>query len=69
MSTQTQTLRIDGMHCDHCVEAVEEALSDVEGVTVLGVEVGTAEVTYDPVQVSEDQLVAAIDDAGYDIAV
>jgi copper chaperone CopZ len=69
MSTiQQKTLSIDGMHCEHCVDAVQEALAGIAGVTVEAVEIGAAEVSYDPSLVSRDQLVAALDDAGYDLA-
>jgi len=67
MSTQTQTLEIDGMHCQHCVEAVREALEAVRALSVERVEVGTAEVSYDPDAVSRDQLATVLDDVGYDL--
>ena len=67
MSSQTQTLTIDGMHCEHCVEAVEDALSGVHGVTVLDVQIGTAEVAYDNDDVTDDEIRVAIDRAGYTV--
>lgn len=65
-TTQQRTLSIDGMHCDHCVDAVRDALEALDGVTVQSVDIGTAEVSYDPSLVSDEQLAAAIDDAGYE---
>ena len=65
--TQQKTLSIDGMHCEHCVEVVREALESVRGVSVERVEVGTADVAYDPSEVSDDQLATVLDDAGYDL--
>ncbi|MFP4228711.1 MAG: heavy-metal-associated domain-containing protein [Salinivenus sp.] len=67
-TTQQKTLSIDGMHCEHCVDVVEEALSELDGVRVEAVEVGAANVTYDPSVVSRDQLAAALEDAGYELA-
>jgi copper chaperone CopZ len=68
MSTAEQhTLEIDGMHCEHCVAAVRSALESLEALTVQDVEVGAAEVTYDPADISTDQLAEAIDDAGFDL--
>lgn len=67
-TTQRDTLSIDGMHCEHCVEAVEEALSGVDGVTVEAVEIGEATVTYDPAGVGRDRLAEALDEAGYTLA-
>ncbi|MFO8099955.1 MAG: heavy-metal-associated domain-containing protein [Salinibacter sp.] len=67
-TTQKNTLSIDGMHCDHCVDAVQDALEAIDGVTVESVAVGTATVTYDPSVVSHNQLAAALDDAGYTLS-
>lgn len=67
-TTQRDTLSIDGMHCEHCVEAVKEALSEVDGVTVEAVEIGEATVTYDPDGASRDRLAEALDAAGYTLA-
>lgn len=66
-TTQQETFSIDGMHCEHCVDAVREALAALDGVTVEAVEVGRATVAHDG-SVSRDQLAAALDDAGYELA-
>lgn len=68
MSTQTRTLTIDGMHCEHCVDVVGDALAGLDGVTVRDVEVGSAQVAYDPTEVADDVLAAALDDAGYELS-
>lgn len=67
-TTQTDTLSIDGMSCDHCVKLVREALEDVEGVTVDDVEVGAATVTYDADALSQATFADALDDAGFSLA-
>jgi copper chaperone len=64
-TTQQKTLSIDGMHCEHCVEVVREALESIRGVSVEHVEIGTADVAYDPSSVSDDQLATVLEDAGY----
>lgn len=69
MDHQRRTLQIEGMHCGHCVEVVEEALAEVDDLSVEQVDIGTAQVSYDPYQISEDQLAAVIDDAGYELNV
>jgi len=66
-TTQQETLSIDGMHCDHCVEVVRETLESVQGLSVEHVDVGTATVAYDADSVSRDQLATVLDDAGYDL--
>lgn len=69
MSTAEQdTLEIDGMHCEHCVSAVRSALESLEALTVQEVDVGTAQVSYNPEALSRDQLAEAIDDAGFELA-
>ena len=62
---QHLTLRIDGMSCGHCVARVEKALSKLEGVSVSRVEVGSAQILYDPAGTPFERIRAAIDDAGY----
>ena len=58
-------LEIGGMSCGHCVAAVSEALAELPGVSVDKVRIGAAEVSYHPEQVSPDQIVLAVEDAGY----
>jgi copper ion binding protein len=58
-------LEIDGMSCNHCVAAVSEALGELPGVSVDSVRIGSAEVSYQPDQVSPEQIVLAIEDVGY----
>jgi copper chaperone len=66
-TTQKRTLTIDGMHCDHCVDAVRDALDALDGVTVHSVDIGSAEISYDTSLVSEENVAAAVDDAGYEL--
>ncbi len=58
-------LKITGMNCRHCVRAVEDALSQVPGVTdapLVDIESGRAMVEGDPDQAT---LLAAVTAAGY----
>ena len=59
------TLKIDGMSCGHCVMSVRQALEGLDGVKVESVSVGAAAVEYDPSVASADDIVEAINDAGY----
>lgn len=61
------TLNITGMSCAHCVGAVTEALSALDGVQVERVAVGSATVAYDPARTSPDQMATAVEDAGYEV--
>jgi len=59
------TLKIDGMSCGHCVARVEKTLSKLDGVHVRRVQVGSAEIDYDPARTPFARIREAIDDAGY----
>lgn len=61
---KTTTLRIDGMTCGHCVQAVTKALSVVPGVKVRSVAVGSAVIEAAD-GLTTGKAVAALDEAGY----
>jgi copper chaperone CopZ len=61
----TDTIQIDGMHCEHCVASVREALEGVEGATPASVEIGTASVRYDSDETRPEEIDRAVEDAGY----
>lgn len=66
-ATHQETLTIDGMHCEHCVDVVRNVLDNVGGVSVQDVEIGEARVAYESGRVSEDKLASAVEDAGYEL--
>lgn len=59
-------LKVEGMSCNHCVAAVKKALESLEGVSEANVllEEKRAEVKLDK-EVSSDELVKAVEEAGY----
>ena len=59
------TLKIDGMSCGHCVARVEKALKKLDGVHINRVEVGAADLIYEPAKTPFAKIREAIDDAGY----
>jgi copper chaperone CopZ len=59
------TLKIDGMSCGHCVARVEKTLKKLDGVNVNRVEIGSADIVYDPAKTPFARIREAIDDAGY----
>ena len=70
MTTQEKqqiTLRVDGMTCASCVHHVENALKEVPGVSQAQVNLATetAMVDYDPEEATAQDLMEAVDDAGY----
>lgn len=67
-STSTALLSVQGMTCSSCVQAVETALRGVPGVVDARVALlqETAAVEFDSARTDPQQLLAAIDDAGFD---
>ena len=71
MST-TSTYSVAGMTCNHCVKAVTDELSALDGVTSVEVALaddGPSAVTVTSEQPLEESAVAAaVDEAGYELA-
>jgi Cu+-exporting ATPase len=67
MAVETVRLRIEGMGCDGCVAAVDEALRKVAGVRRVAVDLaaGSAEVEVEQ-PAAPAALLEAVDRAGYD---
>ncbi|SIR80039.1 Copper chaperone CopZ [Haladaptatus litoreus] len=63
----TTTIQVDGMNCGHCEQSVVDALEDLSGVSDASAdhEAGTATVESDA-DTNTDELVAVVEDAGYD---
>ena len=59
-------LRISGMSCGHCVSSVRKALSELDGVQVEDVKIGSASVAYDPERASVQDVIGAVHDQGYE---
>lgn len=60
----TLDISIDGMHCEHCVRSIQDALEVLPGVSNCRVQIGKAEVIVDEVITGKRDLFAAIRDAG-----
>ncbi|KKR80625.1 MAG: Copper-translocating P-type ATPase, partial [Candidatus Daviesbacteria bacterium GW2011_GWC1_40_9] len=67
MSEIRKTFPIKGMHCASCVRILEKSLSKVEGVSNCVVNLATeqATVTYNPDKVTDNDLVSAVANVGY----
>ncbi|KAB8139123.1 copper chaperone CopZ [Gracilibacillus oryzae] len=64
------TLDVKGMTCGHCKMSVNGALTDLDGVSNVEVnlETGKVEVTYNGNKVDTGKLKEAVEDQGYDVA-
>ena len=63
------TLKISGMTCSGCSSTVQKIISTLPGIDQASVslEKSQATVQFDPDKISEQQIISAIEDAGYDI--
>ena len=62
-----KTLTIEGMHCEHCVNAVTNALNEIDGVVAkVTLKSNSAEVSYDR-EINEADLKNAVKKAGYEV--
>ena len=59
---------IEGMSCDHCIKHVTNALSDLDGVNNVEVNLaGNYAIITAANEVNDADISAALDDAGYDV--
>jgi copper chaperone len=61
-----QTYRVEGMSCGHCQAAITQELTQVAGVDAVDVDLDAKLVHVGGSEVSDEAVLAAIDDAGYD---
>jgi copper chaperone len=64
-----QTYRVPDVSCQHCVQAITEEVGSIPGVSRVDVDLGAKLVTVEhDGSVSDAQLRAGIEEAGYEIA-
>jgi copper chaperone len=57
---------VTGMTCDHCVHAVTEEVSALEGVQDVAVDLGSGQLTVtSTTEISYADVATAVDEAGY----
>jgi copper chaperone CopZ len=61
------TFFVPGVSCSHCVEAITSEVAAVAGVRSVDVDLEAKTVTVVGDSLDDDAVVAAIDDAGYDV--
>lgn len=61
------TFKVEGMHCSGCASTIQTLLQRQPGVRRVSAyfNTGEARILYDPAAISEDELAATIDNAGY----
>ena len=61
-------LKVKGMSCQHCVMSVTKALSQLDGIKNVRVDLAKGEVRFENTKsVASDRIQNAITDAGYEI--
>ena len=66
--SNTLTLSVPGMTCGHCEAAVKQEVGGVPGVSGVDVDLDTKYVVVSGTDLDRDAVVAAIDEAGFDVA-
>lgn len=67
MSTTHLVLNVPGMTCGHCEAAVTAEVGTLDGVSDVTVDLETKMVTVTGVDLDREAVVAAIDEAGFDV--
>ena len=62
-----KTIIIEGMSCNHCVMAVKNALSEIEGVSNVEVELDNNKAIVEGKNLLDNTLKEAVEEAGYDV--
>jgi copper chaperone CopZ len=62
----TSTYSVTGMTCGHCVLSVIEEVSEVPGVDAVDVDLTSGRLTVTGDDVSDDAVIAAVEEAGYE---
>lgn len=66
--TSSITFSVPGMTCGHCEAAIKQEVGSVAGVAGVDVNLETKDVVVTGTSLDRDALVAAIDEAGFDVA-
>lgn len=65
-----KTIKVDGMHCNHCKMRVEKVLKAIAGVSsaTVNLEAKSAEIESDT-EIDDKTIAIAIDDAGFKVII
>lgn len=66
--SETATYSVPGVSCAHCKQAIEGEVSQVQGVVSVDVDLEAKTVSVVAEPLDEQAIVAAIDEAGYEVA-
>ncbi|MCG3088086.1 copper chaperone CopZ [Sporosarcina cyprini] len=64
-----EVLKVEGMSCGHCVNAIESSVGELEGVSAVKVDLANHEVTVEfDKEDTLNKIKETIEDQGYDLA-
>ena len=68
-SIQETVLSVPDISCEHCVKAINGALSGLPGIETVSTDIPTKTVhlRYDPGKISLERVEAVLDDVGYTV--
>ena len=61
---KSETIKIEGMSCQHCVMAVKKELSKLD-LKVNDVQIGSASIEFDENKISQADIDKAVEEAGF----
>lgn len=64
--TDVRTLNVPDMSCQHCIDAITNEVSNVEGVATVAIDLAAKTVAVAGGDLAS--IIAAIDEAGFDVA-
>jgi copper chaperone CopZ len=64
----TLTYSVPGVSCAHCQAAIMDEVSELTGVATVEVDLETKTVTVTGEPLDDEAIIAAIDEAGYEVA-
>ncbi|PIQ97819.1 MAG: copper resistance protein CopZ [Nitrospinae bacterium CG11_big_fil_rev_8_21_14_0_20_56_8] len=66
---QHETLKVEGMSCNHCVETITQSVKKLSGIKTVQVDLGNKEVSveYDDARVQLEEIAATIQRAGFEV--
>ena len=68
MTMTSLTYSVPGVSCGHCRHAIQDQVSRLTGVESVDVDIDAKTVTVSGESLEEGAIVAAIDEAGYEVA-
>jgi copper chaperone CopZ len=71
INPKTVQLKITGMDCAMCTNAIHKRLSQTDGIIKNGIyyESGSAIITYDPAKITVEKIIKVIEETGYKASV